>query len=116
MARGNLRGDRGFTVTELMVVVLILGILVAVTISSYLLASERALRIACLSNQRAYLLAVQRFAAANNTAYPDSLGDLREMGFIGPRHRPNCPKGPSTPYIYDPDTGGISCPTHPLSP
>ncbi len=58
------RKDEGFTLVELMVVVLIIGILVAIAIPVFNSASESARRRTCQANQRTIEGAVQQYVAA----------------------------------------------------
>ena len=60
--------DEGFTLVELMVVVLIIGILVAIAIPVFNSASGSARLKTCQSNQRTIEGAVQQYLAANPTA------------------------------------------------
>ena len=53
--------DRGFTLVELMVVVLILGILVSIAVASYYVASGRSKAIACMQNQRVLQSAINAY-------------------------------------------------------
>ncbi|PKQ19947.1 MAG: hypothetical protein CVT66_07315 [Actinobacteria bacterium HGW-Actinobacteria-6] len=59
--------DEGFTLVELMVVVLIIGILVAIAIPVFNSASESARLRTCQSNQRTIEGAVQQYLASNPT-------------------------------------------------
>jgi type IV pilus assembly protein PilA len=62
-----LRSERGFTLVELMVVVLIIGILVAVSIPVFNNASGTARKRTCQTNQRTIEGAVQQWLAASST-------------------------------------------------
>ena len=70
------RRDEGFTLVELMVVVLIIGILVAIAIPVFNAAKANAQRKSCFANQRTIEGAAQTYAASNNGALPAAVGDL----------------------------------------
>jgi type IV pilus assembly protein PilA len=55
------RKDEGFTLVELMVVVLIIGILVAIAVPVFLNASASAQAKSCQANQRTIVGAIQTF-------------------------------------------------------
>ena len=59
--------DEGFTLVELMVVVLIIGILIAIAIPVFQAARSRAERNSCFSNQRMIEGAVQTYYASTET-------------------------------------------------
>jgi len=58
------RKDEGFTLVELMVVVLIIGILVAIAVPVFLNASANAAAKSCQANQRTIVGAIQTFNAS----------------------------------------------------
>ena len=62
------RKDEGFTLVELMVVVLIIGILVAIAIPIFNAAKGNAQLKSCYANQRTVEGAVQTYAAQGGTA------------------------------------------------
>ena len=66
----GLRTDEGFTLVELMVVVLIIGILVAIAIPVFTAARNSAQQKTCFANQRTIEGAVQSYGATNGANPP----------------------------------------------
>ncbi|MEJ5186758.1 MAG: prepilin-type N-terminal cleavage/methylation domain-containing protein [Candidatus Geothermincolales bacterium] len=102
--------EEGFTLTELMVTFLIISILVAIAMASYSFSVRRSQTTGCQANLRNLRQAVDRFFM-DREQYPSSLDDLVPEYVVGPRSL-KCPAG-QKPYLYDPDTGVISCENHP---
>jgi prepilin-type N-terminal cleavage/methylation domain-containing protein len=61
------RKDEGFTLVELMVVVLIIGILVAIAIPVFNAAQASARKSTCQANQRTIAGAIQQYVAQGGT-------------------------------------------------
>ncbi len=106
--------DQGFSLAELMVVVLIIGILALVAVSSYRALSGRAAQAACLSNQRTLYGSLNIYRNQNNGSVPDTttIGFLSEYAntweFISV-----CPLD-RAPLTFEASTGSIICPNHPF--
>lgn len=104
-----LRKDEGFTLVELMVVVLIIGILVAIAVPVFLNASANAAAKSCQANQRTLTGAVQTALADSKTA-PTAIGTVeagQDWGtFLVPTYVkvvPHCPSQTTLFYVMNAD-------------
>src|SRR5665647_1553026 len=68
--------DEGFTLVELMVVVLIIGILVAIAIPVFSSAQASARKRTCQANQRTIAGSIQQYVAAGGTNLEADCNDL----------------------------------------
>jgi type IV pilus assembly protein PilA len=94
------RKSEGFTLVELMVVVLIIGILVAIAIPVFNAAKGNAQKRSCWANQRTIEGSVQTFSAGNDGTMPTTVGQLV------PTYIKALPKCPSGGPAYSFDTSG----------
>jgi type IV pilus assembly protein PilA len=106
------RKDEGFTLVELMVVVLIIGILIAIAIPVFNSARNRAERNSCYSNQRMIEGAVQTYYASVETT-PANIAALV------PNYIKETPECPTLDVAYTIDANGdvfcsgtAGCDTH----
>ncbi|RJQ54420.1 MAG: type II secretion system protein [Actinobacteria bacterium] len=95
--RKALRHEGGFTLIELMIVVLIIGILVAIAIPVFQSVQNNARRRTCQANLRTLNGAIQSYAGDNEGNYPTALGDL-DPNYV--RVVPSCPGNGTTNGTY----------------
>jgi prepilin-type N-terminal cleavage/methylation domain-containing protein len=117
------RRDEGFTLVELMVVVLIIGILVAIAIPVFNAAQNTAKQRACFSNQRVIEGAVQQYLANAPTMQANNLngnvveGDATAGRLVGPaafiKETPRCGTNNMTYILGD---GNTTCPNGTTAP
>jgi prepilin-type N-terminal cleavage/methylation domain-containing protein len=80
----NFRRDKntaGFTIVELLIVIVVIGILAAITIVSYNGIQERARKTNLISAVKAYTTALNLYRIANNT-YPSTQTVCLGIGYI----------------------------------
>jgi prepilin-type N-terminal cleavage/methylation domain-containing protein len=88
----NRRRERGFTLVEIMIVVLIIGILLAIAVPSFINARERSRANACRANLRQIQAAKEQWAMATNQGATATPGwDDLVPTFM--QQRPSCPSG-----------------------
>ncbi len=103
----------GFTLIELMIVILIIAILVAIAIPVYLAVRENAMRRTCQANLRTIDGAINTYLGEHEQ-YPSTgaLGDTHPLitgNFL--RDVPLCPKGKNTYYLVGANPPRSSCTT-----
>jgi len=76
------KNNQGFSLIELMIVVVIIGILAAIAIPNYISMQNRAKEGSCKGNAHALQLAVEDYAVTNSGVYPD-LADIDASMFPG---------------------------------
>lgn len=116
-----LKGKKGFTLTELMIVVVILGILVLIAVPIYNNATAKAEKSACQANRRTIESAIVQYAAVEEVNTGDVLVEFTADGKINVKvgaegtatdlvgnylnELPTCPSGGTYSYA----TGKVSC-------
>ena len=102
------RNNKGFTLVELMVVVVIIAVLVAIAIPAYNAVTTRAEAGACEANIRMLDGAVVQWQAANDVTTFPTFADLTTAGDYF-QEAPTCPSA----GVYSIDaTGRAQCTVH----
>ncbi len=105
--------DGGFSLVELVTVIAILGILIAIAVSSFVISIDRSRRVTCLHNQRLMDSALMQYQIAHRGNYPPDLDAARPwVKWSGPAYA-TCASDSAVAYTYDPDNGIVGCPNHP---
>jgi prepilin-type N-terminal cleavage/methylation domain-containing protein len=102
--------ERGFTLVEIMIVVLIIGILVSLALPSWMNARARAQTRICVANLRQIHQAKEMYALATRA----QTGDAVSMSDLMPQyldHEPLCPAGGGAPYTVNAIGTPPECPS-----
>jgi prepilin-type N-terminal cleavage/methylation domain-containing protein len=108
----------GFTLVEIMIVVLIIGILLAIAIPNFVSARESARAKSCVGNLKQIDSATQQYCmdkkmdATKYTATPPTIDTVAATGLVGTtgyiRSAPGCPSG-GTYAVAAAITGSPTC-------
>jgi prepilin-type N-terminal cleavage/methylation domain-containing protein len=110
VVRARASTDDGFTLAELMFVMVILAILVGIAVASYHLSTVRATTAVCRANQHTLQTCVSSYQI-DYDSLPTTITDLGEY-VHAPGDWRTCPADPSVEYEID-AAGRIVCSVHP---
>ena len=100
------RNERGFTLIELMVVILIIGILVAIAVPVFNAARESAYASTCKANLRTIDGAVETYKASTGNAYPTDSATIQAA--LVPNYIKKWPACPTDKRAYVVTAGATS--------
>lgn len=112
----RLRNRKGFTLVEMMIVVLIIGILVAIALPNFLKARENSQMRACAANMKQIQAAVEQWAMETRQApdadLPTDVQALVTNGYL--KSLPVCPAGGDYSFAGDKKVNSydIDCNVH----
>lgn len=108
--------DKGFTLLELMLTLVILSILVGIVVMTMVLTQQRAEQAACKMNLRVIYDAITQYNIVHTGEYPPNLDVLIDEKYIKDNFSWKCPSGDYDTVpgdyrdYYDSLTGHTSCP------
>ena len=112
----NVSEASGFTIVELMITILILGVLITIVVMTMTVSRSKAQEAACKANLRTIIEAVNQYQAIHTGELPPNLNVLVEDGYLKSSFNFECPAGDvgtiSADYrtYYNATTGETSCP------
>jgi competence protein ComGC len=105
------RHDGGFTLSELVVIMLVIGVLLGIAIAVYAPATNAANAAVCRHNQRLLEDSVPLACTACDGEMP---GTLNELGpYVANFQSIRLCPADGDPLALDPETGHVACPNHP---
>jgi prepilin-type N-terminal cleavage/methylation domain-containing protein len=105
-----MRVRKGFTLVELLVVVLILGALAAIAIPRISQSADSAKKNACRTNVDLLNSQIELYYANNDGKWPTDLDTIAKNTDYFPDGPPTCPLGDA--YVYDTDTHRVKEHSH----
>ena len=105
----RLSRENGFTLVELMIVVLIIAVLIGIAVVSFTVSISASKKAAC----RANLKIIHDELVVYYTVHGDDPATLNDLipDYIENGDSLRCPES-GEDYIFDPVTGEVSCPYH----
>lgn len=104
------RSQKGFTLIEIMIVVLIIGILLAIAVPNFMQARKSSREKACVANLKQIDAAKEQWAMEKGKKDGDALVDAEVLAYIKGGAYPVCPSGGA---ITNGAVGAdVSCATH----
>ena len=104
----GLRDERGFSLIELVITLMVLSILVGIAVASFFFSTKKASDTACMANLRTIRSVIGVYQSENYGANPPDLESL-VPDYIGNEKGIRCPVTGEI-YEYDSATGEVRCP------
>lgn len=102
------KGEKGFSLVELMVVIVIIGVLIAIAIPVYRNTTEKAELRACHANQRMIEGAASQYAMNEEI----DIEDVNDIYVLNDYFSDGVPKCPTSGVAYSITGGKVKCDIH----
>jgi type IV pilus assembly protein PilA len=102
-----LRNQKGFTLMELMIVIVIIGVLAAIGVPAYRNYIDNAQKQTCAANRRTLATAFVLYMTENNGNVPEGVDVDDLKGYMTNADAVKCPAGGN--YSINQATGAVTC-------